>query len=511
MRRFFRAFPILLPAILASCGAAESPEPVQQSMPEETKPSIAPDALRSAVADDRVRRVYEARGWRAIWDEARERTLFGVIAQAGAHGLAPDRFLRPDALPREPARRDAALTLAAIRYAEALANGVVDPAGFRTIYAIPRTASDVVPGLVRALGISRIARWYAGLAPEDAQYRALSRAYLQYREAAELERRRPIPIGPSLHPGESDPRVPEIRAALDRRGYAVPREAHVPVTLYASDMAAAIALFQEDSGLRRDGVLGPNTLAVLNKSAAERARQLAVNLERLRWLDRAPAGTRIDVNTGAAELVYWRDGLVIDRRRVAVGRPGWATPQLSAPIWRLVANPSWTVPHSIARAELKGKDATYLAHRNMRRKGGWIIQQPGPGNALGRVKFDMRDRYAIYLHDTPTKDVFARSDRHLSHGCVRVEGALDFARLLAEQDGKMPAFDAALASGEERYVNLDQPIRVRLIYLTAFLEADGVVRFRPDIYGWDDDVGRAMGLGGGRHANSAPPSPDIGP
>lgn len=510
MIRSVRALLFVSVGLLVSCGAAEPAEPVQQATAP-AAPDIAPDALREAATDERIGRVYEALGWRAIWDEARERELLAIVGQVTAHGLAPERFLARD-LPHDPARRDAALTLAAIRCADALANGLVDPKTFRTVYTIPRAETDVVRGLVDALGSGRLLAWFESLAPQDAQYRALSRSYMRYRREAEDEAHSSIPDGPTLRDGDSDPRVPDIRAMLGRRGYRVARAmTDAAETRYGPDLAAAVTSLQEDTGLHRDGVLGRATLAVLNKSAAERARQLAVNLERLRWLDRAPPATRIDVNTGAAELIYWRDGAPVDRRAVAVGRPGWATPQLGAPIFRLVANPSWTVPRSIARAELAGKSAAELARRNMRRKGGWIVQQPGPGNALGQVKFDMRDRYAIYLHDTPAKSVFARSDRHLSHGCVRVEDALDFARLIAGQEGKRSEFEAALASGRERFVNLDHAIPVRLIYLTAFLDQDGTVRFRPDAYGWDDDVGRAMGLGRGRRPRAAAEAPDVGP
>src|SRR3546814_1721037 len=131
-----------------------------------------------------------------------------------------------------------------------------------------------------------------------------------------------------------------------------------------------------------------------------------VNLDLRRWLNRTPPATRIDVNTAAATLDYWHGGIPVDSRRVVVGQPDWEPPQLSSAIFRLVANPTWTVPKSIERSEMAAKGANYLRRNNMVRRDGWIVQLPGPDNALGQVKFDMRNDYAIYLHDTPAQHLF---------------------------------------------------------------------------------------------------------
>lgn len=501
---------LLFLGLLASCGAAAPGEESHQSAPEASPaPDIRPLALRAAVRDAPSKRLYALRTWQPIWDDAHTRVLMAAIESARADGLAPERFLV--AVPIDPVRREAILTRAALRLTAALAKGAVDPAQFRQIYTLPRADMDVVGELAQALTAGNLGRFLSALAPSDAEYRALSAAYLAYRAKAQAASRQPIPSGPTLRVGNQDPRVPAIRARLRDLGYAVEATAVDADQAYSLALAGAVEMLQDDSGLRRDGALGPATLAILNRSAAERARQLAVNLERLRWLPRNPPETRIDVNTAAAELIFWHKGRAIDRRRVAVGRQGWATPQLGAPIFRLVANPSWTVPKSIARTELAGKSAAALAARGMYRKGSWIVQKPGPGNALGQVKFDMRDRYAIYLHDTPARGIFERNVRHLSHGCVRVADALGFARLLADLDGKRSRFDAAMASGRERYIPLSEPIPVRLLYLTAFVDARQVVRFRPDIYGWDDDVGKALGLGRGRRIHAPAAAPDIAP
>ena len=237
---------------------------------------------------------------------------------------------------------------------------------------------------------------------------------------------------------------------------------------------------------------------------------MAVNLERRRWLVRQPPQTRIDVNTAAATLAYWRDGQLANRRRVVVGQPGNETPALASPMYRLVANPTWTVPKSIQTEEIEPKGAAYMARNNMRWEDGQIVQASGPDNALGLVKFDMKNDHAIYLHDTPAKALFQQSDRHQSHGCVRVEDALGFATMIAADQGITNAWERARQTGDQSFVPLRREIPVRLLYHTAFVDG-GRVMFRDDSYGWDEDVAEALGLA--RRARRAPRSHigDVGP
>ena len=248
----------------------------------------------------------------------------------------------------------------------------------------------------------------------------------------------------------------------------------------------------------------------------ERARTLAVNLERRRWLERSLPATRIDVNTASAMLSYVRDNAIADRRRVVVGEPGNETPELASPLFRLVANPTWTVPRSIQEEEIAPRGDAYMRRNNMEWRDGWIVQRPGPENSLGLVKFDLRNDHAIYLHDTPAKALFAEDDRHRSHGCVRVQDALGFAQMLAAENGVLDQWNEARAQRdedgdlEETMVPLPDAIPVRLLYHTAFL-ADGRLTLVADHYGWDEAVAVALGLPARprdrvRHGNG-----DIGP
>ena len=143
---------------------------------------------------------------------------------------------------------------------------------------------------------------------------------------------------------------------------------------------------------------------------------------------------------------------------------------------------------------------------------GKLVQLPGDKNSLGQVKFDMKNDKAIYLHDTPAKAIFAEDERHRSHGCVRVEGALDFAMMLASEDGVTDQFQKGVAKEDETYVKLKREIPVRLLYRTAFFDG-GEVKLVPDVYGWDESVAKALGLGPGgpRKSRSHRRGVDFGP
>ncbi|MEG8024737.1 L,D-transpeptidase family protein [Sphingomonas aurantiaca] len=238
---------------------------------------------------------------------------------------------------------------------------------------------------------------------------------------------------------------------------------------------------------------------------------MGVALERRRWLERTPPATRIDVNTAASQLRYYRDGTVVDERKVVVGEPGHETPALASPIFRLVANPTWTVPKSIQNGEMANVDDAYLQAHNMVLRDGWIVQQLGPDNALGLVKFDMANNQAIYLHDTSAPALFERSQRHLSHGCVRVEDALGFAQMLAEDEGVADAWQAAQATGEMTFVPLPRRIPVRLLYHNVYVGADGAIAFRTDPYGWNDPIAEQLGFAKSSARRAEAQAIDIGP
>jgi L,D-transpeptidase YcbB len=470
---------------------------------------VTPEELRSTVSDERVQKFYEARDWQPVWTEPRARELMQALNDAGRHAMDPKLFIPDGVMEGSPAQREALLTLAALDYADALAHGLVDPTDIRDIYTVPQNEVDTAAGLHQAAEQDQVGAWMASLAPQDEEYRALSEAYVRYAQQAAQGQEQAIQDGDAIRPGDSDPRVPQIIETLRSNGYLGQEEEGAQqsgkqqraqqgqggdANRYTPQMAEAVKRMQEDYGISVDGIIGKGTLEALNTGARERMRTLAVNMERRRWLERQPTATRIDVNTAAAFLQYWRDGNLADQRRVVVGQPGNETPALGSPMFRLVANPTWTVPKSIDEEEIAPQGPGYLARNNMfRNADGWVVQREGPKNALGITKFDMKNDHAIYLHDTPAKALFQENQRHYSHGCVRVHNAVQFAQLLAEHAGVRQEYEKAMATGRETFVNLPQEIPVRLLYHTAFVE-NGRVVFRTDPYSWDEDVAEKLGF-----------------
>lgn len=443
----------------------------------------------------------------ARWSDAAVGQLRAAIEGRAAHGLDHLRF--PIEGEVGNAEGEAALTRSALRYAAALARGASDPARLYDIYTLPRPNPDLPRGLAGALADGRVKDWLASLAPQDDVYRKLSQAYLGLRRPAGAPAA-PIPdTAEPLKPGATDRRVPAIARQLVASDYLDPAAARG--NRYGPAMVRAVRRMQTDYGIKPDGVIGSEALEILNLSDADRARAIAVAMERLRWLDRTPPATRIDVNLASALLVYWRDGRVADSRKVVVGAPETETPQLGSPVYRLVANPTWTVPRSIQAKEIAGKGADYLRRNNMAWKDGWIVQQSGPKNSLGLVKFDMRNEHQIYLHDTPAKALFAEVQRQRSHGCVRIEDATGFAEMLARDEGILDQWRRARATGKESFVPLPREIPVRLYYQTVTFDAAGEPVVRADPYGWNDRVSAALGFPASEGYRLRPIGSDVGP
>ena len=448
------------------------------------------------------------------WNSNVEKQLREAVANAPANGLKPELFLKGGGH-----ADGAALTQAALKYAEALARGYSDPTKIFEVYTLPRPKLDVRQGLAQAIQKGDVTGWLNSLPPQTDEYKALSRAHLHFLDlASKTPDFQPVPDGKAIEPGSHDKRVGSLAAALTATGYLAaaqpqPEKASAsaaPPARYSPQMVAAVKRLQGDFGLKTDGIVGGNTLAAVNLGPAGLARECAIAMERLRWLERDPPKTRIDVNTASTILDYWRDGQHVDRREVVAGEPDKQTPQIQAPIVNLVAYPKWRVPDSIAEDELSKKSQSWLQSNNFAVENGKYVQESGPKNSLGIVKFDMNDKQSIYLHDTPAKALFGLPDRHRSHGCVRVQDAVAFANGIATEEGVSDQFQKAMAGKDEKFVKLPRPIPVRLLYQTAFWDGSRV-QFRPDVYGWNDNVAARLGLVRGVKWMPVVKSGDVGP
>jgi len=220
------------------------------------------------------------------------------------------------------------------------------------------------------------------------------------------------------------------------------------------------------------------------------ARVVAVNLERLRWLPRAMPADRVEVNATSAQLQLFRGNVPVFATRVVVGEPDKQTPEMQAQIESVLFNPSWHVPYSIAVKEIlprQHSDPSYLAHHNMvLQPDGSIVQRPGAGSSLGQLKFEMPNSFDVYLHDTPSKGLFARDDRRQSHGCVRVENPRELASLLLQEP--MSSVNEAISAGSTHRKYLPTSLPVFIVYQTVSVGPGSSVRFLPDPYDRDQEI-----------------------
>ncbi len=446
-----------------------------------------------------VRAFYEMNGWRPVWNAERVRALNTVAGGANRHGLAGSDYFDFVGLAADPASADLRTTAAALAYARVLAEGKVRPETVEDLWEMQKNRVDLPRGLSDALTRNVLGQWYDGLAPTDIGYQNLSAGYVRYRRLAAQGGWPRFTQGTTIEPGNSDRRIPALIDRLTAEGdlsAADGARLKSQGLVYNAELQRAVQSFQNRHGLGADGRIGAGTQRSLGASAEDRARQIALNLERRRWLKREVAPERIEVNTAAAIMVYWKDGKPVHSNRVVVGSAENQTPSLEKPFASVVANPPWYVPAGIARREILPKGPGYLAANDMYVKDGTVIQRAGPRSALGYVKFELRDSYAIFLHDTPSKAAFNLSTRQRSHGCVRVQNAVEFARLLLSPDPtKLALFDTAQDTRETTRVTTGREISVRLLYWTAFVDGQGRVAFREDVYGRDDKLAQALGIG----------------
>ena len=273
--------------------------------------------------------------------------------------------------------------------------------------------------------------------------------------------------------------------------------------------------FQERHGIDPDGKVGPRSVEEMNIPVEARIDQIRATLERVRWVFRdVPEDYYLIVDIAGFHAYLFEEGERIWSTRVQVGKAYHATPVFKDTIRYLDFNPTWTIPPGILRNETLPrvrKDPDYLSRNNMSvvTNSGKIVdpstidwaatatkgfpymirQEPGPHNALGRVKFMFPNQYMVYLHDTPSKGLFARTERAFSHGCIRTENPFDLATLLLDDQGWDRArIDRVVASKKNTRVNLEEPIAVMLLYWTAEADAEGTVFFRRDVYDRDPPI-----------------------
>lgn len=335
--------------------------------------------------------------------------------------------------------------------------------------------------------------WIAALAPSHEGYARLVTLSRRYQTIVSGGGWTPIGGG-ALHEGDKGSSVSDLRNRLRLEGYNALALAETDT--FDAPLTAALTAFQAAHVLEQDGVLGEATRRALNVTAEDRLAQISVNQERWRWLPRSMPPTRIEVDTAGAELTLIVNNEPDLTMRIIVGRTRLPTPSFQTQVDEVVFNPTWNVPASIAREEIlpaAARDPTYLQRHGYTLTNGRVVQAAGPGNALGLVKFGSPNPYGVYLHDTPNRSLFARSDRRLSHGCMRVEAPLELAAaLLAAQAWTHTSTREAINSGRTQRIALARPAPFFVVYRTVLASADGFALFVPDGYGWDAELEHAL-------------------
>jgi murein L,D-transpeptidase YcbB/YkuD len=497
---------------------AVAPQPVEAQAFSALRQAIA----EAAASDESLVAFYRDRDFEPVWTvtEAADRrnALLRVLEQAGHHGLPTDRYdleglreaFRGATNPYLRGQADVMASRLFLRYAHDVHGGFLDPSEI-----IPDIFQDQPHrdpyALMSEFLESNPYEYMASLPPQSAGYTRLMRMKFELEELAADGGYGPTVQAGSLRPGDTGAAVIALRDRLMRMGY-LERSATAE---YDATLQSAVVAFQSNNGIEADGIAGSDTIAAVNRSVEDHWNEVVLAMERHRWLNDGELHDRlIFVNLTDFHTRVIDDGEVTFVTRSVIGARDRQTPEFSDEMEHMVINPSWWVPRSIARRSyipgiLAGRGSYLQLMANGRPVNPANVdmsrytvnnfpfdlrQPPGPRNALGSVKFMFPNRHAIYLHDTPEQHLMDRPVRAYSSGCIRLADPHEFAyHLLARQtDDPVGVFQGIRATGEETYLHLDEHIPVHLTYWTAWVESDGHLQTRDDIYGRNAILSRAI-------------------
>jgi len=456
---------------------------------------------------------------------ARSGEALAVLADASSHGLDPAAYrISPSAT--AGAAFESVLSRVVSRYLRDLQRGRVDPRSLGLDLAAPGDDPNLPSAMRAATLTGRLRDLARNLAPGSRQYEALRSELTRYRALAADSAIQPLPAfdDRALRPGDPLADAGALHARLIALGDILPGTPPPTDGLFSEPLVAGVERFQERHGLEVDGIIGRRTVAALRVPLSWRVRQIELALERLRWLPRESQGPTLAVNIAMFHL--WgtkslppNDAAELTMRVIAGCAAKTETPVFAADLHRVIFRPYWNVPGSIVRGEILPRikrDPGYLARNRfeivrgesdqgevvpptpdaisqLARGALRLRQRPGPGNALGLIKFDFPNRFSVYMHGTPAVELFNRAQRDLSHGCVRVEDPVSLAQwALNDPAWSEEAIRNATLGSDSRAVPLARPIRVVLFYSTAMVTPEGTLHFADDLYGHDGPLDRAL-------------------
>ena len=478
--------------------------------------------------------IYEQRNYLPAWNEQRQiGELVSAIKATAADGLDPsdyhlerveliyaDRLAGRQTWPEEKAVQDLILTDSLARLGYHQLFGKVNPYSLDPNWNFRRELNDIDPAIAiqRAIDSPSLTDFLSTFFPRGWFYQKLHAALADYRQIAASGGWPVIPDGPTLRPGASDDRLAVLARRLIVTGDLSPRDGVDKLTTYDKSLQQGVRHFQARHGLDTDAAIGPATLRALNVPVEKRVEQLKVNIERARWVLDDIEDDFVLVNIAGFRAYVFRSRKVAWETKVQVGSAFHQSPVFRDEIQYIVLNPTWTVPYSIASKEILPKikrDPNYFASRDfdLKNQSGkivdpssidwasiternfpvWLVQRPGPNNALGRVKVMFPNKHAVYLHDTPSKALFGKAERAFSHGCIRVENPFGLAEQLLGGDGWNQAkFQQVLDEGKTKTISLSKPMPVLLLYWTTMASPDGLVYFFNDVYSRDERIAKAL-------------------
>lgn len=476
-----------------------------------------------------LQQFYAARNYQPAWthtksQQSRLETALSFLATAEDEGLDSHDYQiqRLSQLATNPSYSQYELefltTLSLMQFSNDLYRGRFNANEVDPDWHIPQPHFDAVSFISKAIDSDNLQHYLDNLTPRIPGYQLLKEALAKYRDfAARQISWQHIPTIQLLRPGDSHPVIPLIRTRIAQ---AYDTHSKIEYNLASSEenensnrydpgLVNAIKAFQLQHGLNADGIIGKNTLSALNKTPLEKVKQLRINMERLRWLPRDLGNRYLLVNIAGFQLAAIEDDHYILDMRIIVGRNYRSTPSFHSHITHMIINPYWNVPASIARKDLlpkQQKDPDYFTNLNIKVYSSYayhsdpidpdtidwqairgsfpytLRQDPGYQNALGTIKFMLPNRFSIYLHDTPSKELFDKDIRTFSSGCIRLEKPLQLAEFALYDRISVKALKEQISFGKTMQINLPDPLSTYIVYLTAWVDRQNNIHYSPDTY-----------------------------
>ncbi len=486
-----------------------------------------------ALPNNSVLEAYESRGYEPIWikDKAINPSIYkliDILEESYTHGLNPVHYhtetikeylALTQATPQQLAEMDVITTIALTSYAHDLSNGRYEPQLIDPNWQLD-APSNTWKDLLYLDSATNMVNYLPLLAPRSPQYQVLQKWLVYYQDLAAKEKDIQVDSGDLLRPGDEGPRVAQLRARLVQLGDIRFSTRKVNEEQFDLRLKEALIRFQRRHHISADGSAGENTIKMLNIPLETRAKQVAYNLERWRWLPSELESNRVWVDLTNYTVNLHLNGELTSMKTI-IGKPERKTPVFKGLMTYMVTNPTWKIPHRIARESLLPKlkeDPNYLGKYGYKVYSSWSIgakeldptkidwnkisekqlryrfeQTPDEDNALGDYKFMFPNKNDIYLHDTPAKHLFRERDRAFSAGCIRLEDPAEFAEKITKGSSRFKEMTSSLKNKSNTVISLPVQIPVYLVYFTVVPNANGMPEFRNDVYERDILMEEAMG------------------